>query len=119
MARRRPSDRLFSGYAPLLDEAGNRLPAAEPDGLLDEPGAFPPAGGDATLGGQATDRLFGGDRATLSDTVIDRVFSGEDGALSSEGARVSAAVAVLGTGFFLRDRRQDREEKSRLQRRGI
>src|SRR5262249_59409818 len=113
--------RLFGGYDEQF-EAGDWLPA-ESDSLLAEPGAFPPAGGDATLGGQAIDRLFGGDRAALSDRAIDHVFSAEDGALSSEeagvGAGVGAAVALLGTGFFMGDRLQDREGKLRLPRRRI
>src|SRR5262249_37688419 len=115
-------DRVFGGHDALGDEAGNRLPA-KPDDLFDEPGAFPPAGGDVPLGGQASPLLFGGDRATPSHRASDRVFSGEGGVLAEEGSGlkasgIGAAAALLGAGYFLGDRRQNREEeKSQPQRR--
>ena len=85
------------------------------------PGAFSPVSGDGTLGGQAIDCLFGGDRATLSDRAIDRLFGGEDRFLSDEEAGIDvggigAAAVVVGAGLFMGDRRHDREEKSRLPR---
>jgi hypothetical protein len=112
-------DRLFGPSDVLLDDAG-ALPLDGLDGLLDVSGAFPPASGDGTLGGQAIDRLFGGDRATLSDRGIDRLFGGEDRFLSDEEAGIDVggigtAAVVLGAGLFMGDRRHDREERSRLQ----
>jgi fimbrial isopeptide formation D2 family protein/uncharacterized repeat protein (TIGR01451 family) len=93
---------LSAGSATLPDEEGT-LPGATPDR---------PAGPeDAPLFDGAFDGLFGEDSAPLSDGAVTRLFGGEDGASWAADGAVGAAAAILGAGYVLRPRLDDREER--------
>jgi hypothetical protein len=113
----------------LAPHAGHPAPTAPALGLLfsDDGVTFfeeandPPAEKAPAPPQGVIDRLFGGDETLLSDEAIDYLFGGDVaprvGETSEPGsAGISAAVALVGVGWYLLGhRRRDRDGKSRLQ----